>query len=161
MPQELTFKRMESQEDFPAFASLVYNEPVMRMNMGRVFTQEEAEGYFSYILSYTAAHENSGCYRIFLQERFLGICFLWIREDGAEIEYMLLPEYWNQGYATKVAHCLCQLARQHSDVSAVRGLVDPANIPSQRVLLKNGFTFERSMPVEEDGSTVDIYQIQL
>ena len=35
----------------------------------------------------------------------------------------------------------------------------PVILPSQKVLTKNGFTFERNMPVEEGDSTVAIYSI--
>lgn len=155
----LTLTRMESQADFPDFAKLVFNEPVMKMNMGRVFTQEEAEGYFAYIMDYTKSHSSSGCYKVYLAQDFIGICFLWVRDDGAEVEYMLLPEYWNHGYATEIVRLLLELARQHPQVHKVSGLTDPDNLPSQKVLTKNGFTFERNMPVEEDGSTVAIYSI--
>lgn len=157
----LTLTRMESQSDFSDFAKLVFNEPVMNMNMGRVFTQEEAADYFTYIMDYTKAHRSSGCYKVFLSQDFIGICFLWVHNSEAEVEYMLLPEYWNHGYATEIVGHLLALARLHPQVHKVSGLIDPDNLPSQRVLTKNGFTFERNMPVEEDGSTVAIYSIMI
>ncbi len=157
----LTLTRMESQADFPDFAKLVFNEPVMKMNMGRVFTQEEAEGYFAYIMDYTKSHDSSSCYKVYLAQNFIGICFLWLRDDGAEVEYMLLPEYWNHGYATEIVGLLLELARQHPQVHKVSGITDPDNLPSQKVLTKNGFVFEASRAVEEDHSTVAVYSIQI
>ena len=157
----LTLTRMESYADFPSFSKLVFNEPVMTMNMGRVFTQEEAEGYFAYIMDYTKSHSSSGCYQVFLAQDFIGICFLWVREDGAEVEYMLLPEYWNHGYATEIVRLLLELAKQHPQVHKVSGITDPDNLPSQKVLTKNGFVFEASRAVEEDHSTVAVYSIQI
>ena len=157
----LTLTRMESQADFSDFAKLVFDEPVMKMNMGRVFTQEEAEGYFAYIMDYTKLHSSSGCYKVFLVRDFIGICFLWVRDGEAEVEYMLLPEHWNHGYATEIVGHLLALAKRHPQVQKVSGLTDPDNLPSQRVLIKNGFTFERNMPVEEDGSTAAIFSIMM
>ena len=157
----LTLTRMEFQSDFSDFAKLVFNEFVMNMNMGRVFTQEEAADYFTYIMDYTKAHSSSGCYKVFLAQDFIGICFLWVRNNEAEVEYMLLPEYWNHGYATEIVWHLLVLARQHPQVQKVSGLTDPDNLPSQKVLTKNGFTFERNMHVEEEGSTVSIYSIMI
>ena len=48
---------MEFQSHYTDFAKLVFNEFVMNMNMGRVFTQEEAADYFTYIMDYTKAHQ--------------------------------------------------------------------------------------------------------
>lgn len=43
----------------------------------------------------------------------------------------------------------------------LRGDANPITLPSQKVLTKNGFTFETSRSVEEDHSTVDVYSIQI
>ena len=43
----------------------------------------------------------------------------------------------------------------------VSGITDPDNLPSQKVLTKNGFVFEASRAVEEDHSTVAVYSIQI
>ena len=51
---------------------------------------------------------------------------------------MLLPEYWNHGYAMEIVGHLLALARQHPQVQKVSGLTDPDNLPSQKVLTKNG-----------------------
>ena len=44
------WKRIESEGDVAAFSRLVFNEQVMQMDMGRVFTPEEAEGCFAFLL---------------------------------------------------------------------------------------------------------------
>ena len=43
----------------------------------------------------------------------------------------------------------------------LRGDANPVILPSQKVLTKNGFTFETIRSVEEDHSTVDVYSIQI
>lgn len=161
MNQRIRLERIETEKEFPWFAQLVFNEEVMKMNMGRVFTQDEAEGYFSYVLEYNHANQNAGTYKVYLAENdaFIGICSLWVREDGTDVEYMVLPEYWNQGYATQIVKRLIDTARQHPGVSKISGFTDPANVPSKKVLLKNGFAFEKMLDVEEDNSVVEVYSI--
>lgn len=163
MEENIMLKRFENSRDFPYFARLVFDEAVMKQNMGRTFTQEEAEGYFAHVLEYNLAHRESGTYQVFSGEggAFLGICSLWVKEDEAEAEYMVLPEYWGRGYATEMLACLVQNARQIPSVKKIRGLVDPENIPSKRVLAKNGFALESRMEVPEDHSTVEVWGLAL
>ena len=87
------FGVIASQEDFAYFSRLAFNEDVMVPNMGRVFTQEEAEGYFAWLLEANRTCPESGCYKVFAGEdpAFIGLGSLWVREDGAEIDYMVLP----------------------------------------------------------------------
>ena len=96
MSEPITLERIASQEDFAYFSRLAFNEDVMVPNMGRVFTQEEAEGYFAWLLEANRTCPESGCYKVFAGEdpAFIGLGSLWVREDGAEIDYMVLPDYW-------------------------------------------------------------------
>lgn len=155
MKHRITLESITTQEDFPLFAKLVFHETVMQMNMGRVFTQEEAEGYFSHILSYRKSHSGSGTHKILLEDELIGIASLWEDETEAEVEYMLLPEYWNRGYATEVVKLLEDMAACLPHLSVLKGLTDPANLPSQRVLLKNGFALSQTETLE-DGSQIHI-----
>ena len=52
-------------------------------------------------------------------------------------------------------------ARKIPGVTRVTALTDPANAASQRVLLKNGFAFEKTIHVEEDDSDADVYVLKL
>lgn len=60
MQKRIAFKRIESESDFAPFTQLVLNEQVMRMNMGRAFTPEEAEPYFAFILRYNRENPDTG-----------------------------------------------------------------------------------------------------
>lgn len=163
MKRQIRLERIDNAKDFAYFAQLAFNEEVMNMNMGRIFTQDEAEGYFSYILEYNHANQNAGTYKVFLEENntFIGIGSLWVREDGTEVEYMVLPKYWKNGYATEIVKMLIEIARQHQNVSKISGLIDPVNVASKKVLLKNSFAYERTLDVEEDKSVVEIYSIEI
>jgi RimJ/RimL family protein N-acetyltransferase len=159
MEKRIKLERIGNEDEFTYFAQLAFNEEVMKMNMGRVFTQDEAEEYFSYILEFNTANKNAGTYKVFCENDtiFIGIGSLWAKEDSTEIEYMVLPEYWGQGYATEIVKSLIEIAKQTSTIKKVIGLVGPFNIPSKKVLTKNGFTFERTYDVEEHNTVVEIY----
>ena len=160
MKRRLELVRIRCEEDFRLFAQMAFNEQVMKMDMGRIFTQTEAEGYFAYMLSYNQEHPNSGNYLAYRREDqvFIGLAALWEREEGAELEYMVLPEYWNRGYATEMVAQLLEQAQRIPDLTVVRGIMDPENTASQRVLKHHGFTLETTMHVEEDDSTVAVYR---
>ena len=66
------------------------------MDMGRAFTPEEAEPYFAFILRYNRENPDTGTYLAFVNDAFIGVGALYCRPEGAEIEYMLLPEFWNR-----------------------------------------------------------------
>ena len=155
MKTKISLEPITAQEDFPFFAKLAFHETVMEMNMGRTFSREEAEGYFAYILSYRKTHPRSGTHKVFLGDSFIGIASLWEYEIHAEVEYMLLPEYWNRGYATEVVRLLEEMTADSPHITLLKGLTDPKNTPSQRVLLKNGFVHS-STETLDDGSQIHI-----
>ena len=163
MKKRILLERFISQRDFSYFAKLAFNEAVMKMNMGRVFTKEEAEGYFQSIMEYNFANEKSGTYKVFEIESksYIGICSLWQKEGIAEVEYMVLPEYWGKGFATEMVNCLIEYAKQNPAINKLNGLIDPTNSQSKNVLTKNGFILEGQMRVEENNSVVDVYTLIL
>ena len=160
MGNRIRLSKIHRQEDYAYFSQLVFNELVMKMNMGRVFTEEEAKEFFSFLLEYNTTNEQGGAHLVYTPDGvFLGIGNLWIRDGTGEIEYMILPQFWGKGYATEVAGTLVGLARTDPCVKIIRGLTDPENIASVRVLQKNGFQFDKTEKVEEDGSVVAIYSL--
>jgi RimJ/RimL family protein N-acetyltransferase len=56
-----------------------------------------------------------------------------------EIGYGVAAEFWGQGVATRAVLAVLDVARENGAVSVVAG-TDAANIASQRVLQKAGFT---------------------
>lgn len=66
------------------------------------------------------------------------------RRDG-EIGYMLKEEYYSQGIMTEAVRQICPLAYKELDLIRITGLVYAPNIPSRKVLEKNGFVLEGVM----------------
>lgn len=161
MQKRIVFKRIESEGDFASFSQLVLNEQVMRMNMGRAFTPEEAGAYFAFILRYNRENPDTGTYLVFANDAFIGVGALYSRSDGAEIEYMLLPEFWNRGYATEIVSELLKVARGKPEIHQIRAMMDPKNAASRLVLIKNSFVYETTEHIAEDNTDAETYSIQL
>ena len=161
MQKRIVFKKIESEGDFASFSQLVLNEQVMRMNMGRAFTPEEAGAYFAFILRYNRENPDTGTYLAFVNDAFIGVGALHCRSEGAEIEYMLLPEFWNRGYATEIVSELLKAAHGKPEIHQIRAMMDPKNAASRHVLIKNGFVYEKTEHISEDNTDAETYSIQL
>ena len=58
---------------------------------------------------------------------------------------MLKEEYYSQGIMTEAVRQICPLAYKELDLIRITGLVYAPNIPSRKVLEKNGFVLEGVM----------------
>jgi [ribosomal protein S5]-alanine N-acetyltransferase len=96
-------------------------------------------------LAYAAQNPGFG---IFMIERdgtheVVGNCILrhtnWDPSLEAEIGYVIDPEQWGKGYATKTIALLIEYARQQHGLTTLVAFTDPENLASQHVLKKNGF----------------------
>jgi len=68
--------------------------------------------------------------------------------DEVELGYGWHPRYWGRGLATEVAKALLQLARDELRIASPVAITLPANIDSQRVLVKAGLIYEREVMLE-------------
>ena len=59
-----------------------------------------------------------------------------------EIGYMILPEYEGKGYVTEAVKTMLNYAFNSVGFHSVDAVIDPDNIGSEKVLLKNGFRKE-------------------
>jgi RimJ/RimL family protein N-acetyltransferase len=76
--------------------------------------------------------------------------------EAVEIEYMLLPEYWNQGYGTELVEILIKMVSDARVSSSIIAISDPANSYSQRILVKKGFEVVKRY-LNSDGELADLY----
>ncbi|WP_215143433.1 GNAT family N-acetyltransferase [Exiguobacterium qingdaonense] len=76
----------------------------------------------------------------------------------AEIGYELRPEYWRAGYATEALHAALQFAVT-CEIERVGAVVHIDNLPSQRMLEKNGFVQEGRLHnyMRQRGQAHDVY----
>ena len=59
-----------------------------------------------------------------------------------EIGYMILPQYNGQGIVTEAVKVVLEYGFDDLQMHSIEGVIDPNNIASERVLLKNGFAKE-------------------
>lgn len=62
--------------------------------------------------------------------------------NRCEVGYNLLPQYWNQGYATEIIKGLLKYVFEHLKFERIEALVLQINKASCKVLEKNGFLLE-------------------
>lgn len=60
----------------------------------------------------------------------------------SEIGYMLLSEYQNKGYITEAIQTLLNYGFTIMGLHTVEAIIDPRNLASEKVLVKNGFAKE-------------------
>lgn len=130
--------------DYPLFHTLVTNEPAMRMNLGRHLTKAEAEQFFEAVKWENAKGSVLGYYKVFTLAQgspsFLGMDVLEQNDDyqAIEVEYMLLPQYWNRGYGTALLRALMGLAASFQSSCDLIAILDPQNTYSKRMLCHAG-----------------------
>ncbi len=149
-----------TEADRLLFEQLVFHEAVMKMNYGRPFTPEEAAILWRSILSLNGNTGVFGYEKVLLDDVFIGVFGLTEFDGGAEVEYMLLPQYWGKGYATVLLALQIEHLRKTTKIPLLRAITDPDNRASVRVLEKTGFRFVefQKNPNEEQ---VGIFELKL
>lgn len=81
----------------------------------------------------------------------------------AEVGYMLLPEYNGKGIVTEAIKRVVDYGFQEMKLHSIEAILDPENLASEKVLLKNGFVKEAHLLENEyyEGRFLDsmIYSI--
>ncbi len=66
-------------------------------------------------------------------------------KNEIELAYALLPEYWQQGYATEIARACVEIGFEILQLKSLISLTLETNFKSQHVMEKAGFKFERNL----------------
>lgn len=140
---DITLEKFGPQ-DFADYFRLVSNPEVMAMITERAIPADEAQRDYEKLLADNALHPELGHFRIFnTQDRsFIGLGKLAVETaeaDQAELGYILSPEYWGKGIASRIAGLLVARAQRQPTLRSLFAIIDPANIPSRKILINNGF----------------------
>lgn len=131
----LVFKPLH-EKDLGWMLTLTTNPDVVRYIPGMIGDAATMKMWFS------SLDADSGEYVVFLRETGvpIGECSLTINRDKAEgeIGFMLLPEYWQQGYGTEVVQYLLGLAETQG-VNTITAMTHTKNTAAVRLLLRTGF----------------------
>ena len=94
-------------------------------------------------------------------QKLIGQCGLLIQtienEQRLEVGYSILPEYWNQGFASEAAQKCKNYAFENNLTDSLISMVHVDNIGSEKVALKNGMKLEKS--IDYKGFPVNIFKI--
>ena len=138
-----------TDKDVDSVFLLTRNEKVMKY-FPAVLTYEDTQRMVQKILrQYT---EYGYCFwKVLLKSsgQFIGIAGLLHQEINTEpeteISYRILPEHWNQGYATEAAIACKKYAETELKKKRLISLIHPQNIASIRVATKLGAKKARSV----------------
>src|SRR5688500_5360612 len=129
------------------------NDPSFIKNIGdrNVHSIEDAHGYI--LKGPVASYEKNGfglCL-VTLKEtgESIGMCGL-IKRDALEdvdLGYAYLPSYWSKGYAVEAAGATLNFGWEVIGLKRIVAITDPSNTPSNRVLEKLGFVFEKMVKI--------------
>jgi ribosomal-protein-alanine N-acetyltransferase len=78
-------------------------------------------------------------------------------EADIHLGYALIPAAWGKGYATELVRTATPWFFAQTGKKEVFAITDAENLPSQRVLLKSGFT--RKGQTVENGQTLELFHI--
>jgi ribosomal-protein-alanine N-acetyltransferase len=139
--------------DFENYFSLVKDERVMAMITESGLSRNEAKLKFDQIVNDNEFHPDYGYYKITdLKDTFIGVIKLEINgphSTEAELGYILKPEYWNQGIGSETANFLITKAKKLGYLNRISAIIDPDNIASRKILVKNNFISKEYKDMDE------------
>lgn len=158
------FEKFLSEEDFEYFSQLAFNEETMVMNYGRVFSLEEAKKFYKGIMNVNTKHADLGYFKVFERttDKFIGLGALSVNDDftEAEVEYLLLPDYWGKRYGSEMVGELLKKAEETKSIQKVIGIIDPNNIGSRKILINNDFVSCKIYEVD-DGTLAEMFSKEI
>jgi ribosomal-protein-alanine N-acetyltransferase len=144
--------RPYSMDDLDLFFRLNGDEEVMRY-IRAVQTLQQSKDFLQKIITAYTERPGLGRWAMFSKDdqQFVG-SFAVIPVEGSDnlqLGYALLKEYWGKGYASESVRGGIRYAFDHLNLSEIAGITYPENVPSQKVLLKNGFVLKNTFKEED------------
>jgi ribosomal-protein-alanine N-acetyltransferase len=149
---ERLFVRPYSMDDLEDLFRLNGDEEVMRY-IRAVQTREQAKEFLKKIIAAYDERPGTGRWAMYTRadKNFVG-SFAVIpveQTDKLQLGYALLKENWGKGYASESVKQGILYAFNQLKLTEIAAITYPENISSQKVLLKNGFTFSNTFTEEE------------
>ena len=128
----------------------LYSDPEIRRYFPEgVLSFEETKEELEWFLNGHPKHPELGLWATVHKEagKFIGRCGLlpWQIDGKLEVEiaYLIDKSFWGQGLATEAARGILQYGFERLKLSRLICLIDPENIPSQKVAKKIGMKLEK------------------
>lgn len=157
------------ENDYELLSRVFKNKTVMLYTLDDCYTDDELYKYFQKILKNNQSDNRVHYeYKVVEDGNFIGFAdFEIIRKIPnagiAEIGYLLLPEYWNKGYGTRIANVLIHICFNELGLHKVVANCNASNIGSWRIMEKVGMTKEGEFKKHrfKNGRYADEYQYSL
>ena len=93
----------------------------------------------------------------------LGSCGLYDREglEGIDIGFAFLPQFEKKGYAFESANKIMQVAINELKITQIKAITIKENIASQKLLLKIGLEFEKTILIPNDSEELLLYTYKI
>lgn len=149
--------------DLPALAALLTDPEVMRYSWRGPHDLEDSKAVLA---GFQRVYEKHGFGKWALHLRatgeFVGYSGLEpCRPEapaGFELGYRLVPKFWGQGLASEAAEAIVCHIFATTQLTQAYAFLEPANVPSVRVLEKTGFRpISRGVPL--NGKVMDVYRL--
>ncbi|MFH7027479.1 MAG: GNAT family N-acetyltransferase [Heteroscytonema crispum UTEX LB 1556] len=140
----------------------IFSDPIVMKFYPNIYTYEQTKQWMQRIINgweqrgwglWATIHK--------ADNKFIGRCGLIPQlvdgQQEVEVGYMLAKEYWGQGLATQAAIASRNYGFEQLGFNRLISLIDPGNIASQKVAMKNGMKYEKDAQMW--GKTVRFYTI--
>ena len=162
----LLLRHME-MNDLEELYALYQDPEIRRYFPDGVLTYEDTKEELEWYLNGHPQYPELGLWATVYKEsgKFIGRCGLlpWEIDDKLEIEiaYLLDKNFWHQGLATEAASAIMSYAFDQLNLTRLICLMDPDNIPSQKVAQRVGMQLERQVDgIAGDNFPTLIYAIE-
>jgi len=147
-------------EDLDSFY-LMNSDPELMRYIRPPKNFEEAKSFLKENIDFYTANPGLGRWALIskLNDYLIGTLSLLPLEHSSDfhIGYLLLKPYWGLGYASEIVETGISYAFDQLQLKTLTGVTYPENLPSQKVLLRNGFVFERSF--YEEGRESHLFRL--
>jgi [ribosomal protein S5]-alanine N-acetyltransferase len=139
---------------------LLNGDPQVMRYIRPVKSREETNTFLNEVIEYSKNNPAYG--RMAVNEKhsnvFVGSFAIIPLEktEYMQLGYSLLPPYWGKGFATELVKYGLQYIFKKTNLTEIFGVTEVMNFDSQKVLLKNGFVFEKTYP--EGGKQLNLYK---
>lgn len=162
--EEITLRRLQ-YEDLEYMLEMKTDDQIMQYtSYGAAQPVDQIERDLKKNVAETLDHHQLGVWGAEIKETkdFLGWFMLNTqRYDVPEVGYMIRKKYWGQGLTTKTVKVLVEYGLKSLGEKRICAVTSPKNVASIRVLEKAGFSFIKTIDVEEKGSAVKLKYFEI
>ena len=155
------YVRQYTDADFELFFRMSSDEELMRY-IRPAQSREECLAFFSQNNAEYAGQPQYGRWALIAKadDSTVGsFAVMPLKETGdIQVGYVLLQEHWGKGYIDETLKGATRYSFETLGLDSIVGVTEAPNTASQKVLLKNGFVYERSYP--ENEITLNLYRLR-